>query len=197
MKTRTKLLIIFSAIIISLVLSFFFIAKHYLTSLKKEAQLAESDIEEILQERSYYGNKLVSDIYIYPLDSLELRNIFNEFTDARLNLDESIKSGDMVSISRASNALDTAIEKVISIPENFVVGTTLIFEDASEHLTNYLKVKLFLSKKYYNKMVTIYNDKIQEFPFNIVAKIIGYHPMEYFNANIDVDEDEVPKVNNN
>lgn len=197
MKARTKLLIILSAIIISLVLSFFFIAKYYLTSLKEEALLAKSDIEEVLQERSSYGKNLTMHILMYPLDSLELRNIFDELTNARLNLDESIKSGNMESISKASDALDSAIEKVISIPENFVVATSIVFNHTSEHLTNYLKVKLFLSKKHYNKMVTIYNDKIQDFPFNIVAKIIGYNPMDYFNANVDVDQSQIPKVDNN
>ena len=47
------------------------------------------------------------------------------------------------------------------------------------------------SRKYYNAVVRIFNDKVQMFPSNLIANMIGYKPKSMFEAS----EDERKNVN--
>ena len=39
------------------------------------------------------------------------------------------------------------------------------------------------SRKYYNAVVRVYNNKVEMFPNSLIAKIFGYHSKKMFEAN--------------
>ena len=54
--------------------------------------------------------------------------------------------------------------------------------------------KIGFSRQYYNDSVLAYNNKIQMFPSNIMAGMMGFRPEEYFEVTA-TEERAAPKVN--
>lgn len=54
--------------------------------------------------------------------------------------------------------------------------------ELSHNLTK-IEDEIANSRKYYNGMVRIFNNKIQMFPSNIIAKLFGFHSANLFEAN--------------
>ena len=66
------------------------------------------------------------------------------------------------------------------------------FSELSEELRN-TENKISFSRQFYNDSVTMYNQKLQLFPSNIIAGMFGFEQAEYFEA--DESSTEVPSVN--
>lgn len=84
-----------------------------------------------------------------------------------------------------NNKISQELGKIMVIAENYPeLKANDNFKDLSKQL---LKVEddIANARKYYNGAVRVYNNKIEMFPSNIVAKLLGYKSKTMFEANAD------------
>ena len=189
MKNGKRLLMVICAVI--LLACFYFLAtRNSLVALKEEVEMQQSQIETTLQRRSDLIPNLVATVKGYANHEEE---IFTEIANAREKLVGSIESGDMESISEASNTLDSALGRLLAISENYQdLKASEQFIALQDELAG-TENRIAVARQYYNEKVNNYNTKVQTFPASIVAKVSGYSPVQYFEA--DDGAQEVPEVN--
>lgn len=189
MKNGSKVLIGIGAV--ALVVAFwFFGTRNSLVSLKEDVEIQQSQIETTLQRRSDLVPNLVETVKGYI--SYE-EKVFTEIAEARSKLAGSIESGDMESISEASNALDSALSRLLAISEdNPDLKASEQFIALQDELAG-TENRIAVARQYYNEKVRTYNIAVQKFPTSIIASMSGYYPLQYFEA--DESEKEVPEVN--
>lgn len=74
----------------------------------------------------------------------------------------------------ANQELSRGITKIMALAENYPdLKANDNFKDLSNQLTK-VEEDIANSRKYYNAVVRNYNDKIEMFPSNLVAKIFGF-----------------------
>ena len=92
-----------------------------------------------------------------------------------------------------NNKLSQDIIKLMAIAESYPeLKANENFKDLSNQLTR-VEDDIANARKYYNGTVRIFNDKVQMFPSNIIASILGYKVKNMFEAN--ENERENVKVN--
>ena len=189
MRNGTKVLIGIGVVVL-LAVFWFFGTRNSLISLKEDVEMQQSQIETTLQRRSDLIPNLVATVKGYATHEEE---VFTEIADARSKLAGSIESGDMESISEANNALDSALGRLLAISENYPdLKASEQFIALQDELTG-TENRIAVARQYYNEKVKTYNTTVQKFPTSIVARISGYYPMQYVEA--DESAKEVPEVN--
>lgn len=87
-----------------------------------------------------------------------------------------------------NNKLDNSINKIFILKEECPnLKSSDNYINLSRQLTK-LEDEIARSRKYYNANARVYNNKVEMFPSNIIAKIFGYKKIEMF--NIDDKENE-------
>ena len=120
-----------------------------------------------------------------------IRKIFTNNKDPlRINLEKIIelrlKSYDNMSNDeklKTNEQLSKGITKIMAVAESYPeLKANENFKDLSNQL---IKVEddIANSRKYYNGTVRIYNNKVEMFPSNIIAKIFGYKTKNMFEAS--------------
>ncbi len=103
----------------------------------------------------------------------EVVNLRNSAYD-RMSNDEKIKTNEQLS---------KGINKVMALAESYPdLKASENFKDLSSQLTK-VEEDIANSRKYYNATVRIYNNKVEMFPSNIIAKIFGYKSKNMFEAS--------------
>lgn len=83
---------------------------------------------------------------------------------------------------KANQQLSKGIAKIMTLAEQYPdLKANENFKDLSTQLTK-IEDEIANSRKYYNGTVREFNDKVQMFPSNIVAKIFGYKAKIMFEA---------------
>lgn len=92
----------------------------------------------------------------------------------------------------ANNELSKGVTKIMAIAEAYPdLKASENFKDLSNQLTK-VEEDIANSRKYYNGVVRIYNDKVLMFPNNIFAGMFGYKAKAMFEA--DANERENVKI---
>lgn len=87
------------------------------------------------------------------------------------------------------NQLSGALKTIMAVSENYPeLKANQNFSELSEELRN-TENKISFSRQFYNDTVTIYNEKLQIFPSNIIANMFNFKPRELFKT----ENDEVRK----
>lgn len=82
-----------------------------------------------------------------------------------------------------NNRLSQGITKLMAVAEAYPnLKANENFKDLSEQLTK-VEDDIANARKYYNGTVRIFNNKVQMFPSNIIARIFGYKTKNMFEAN--------------
>ena len=82
-----------------------------------------------------------------------------------------------------NNKLSQKINKLIAIAEAYPnLKANENFKDLSEQLTK-IEDDIANSRKYYNGTVRIFNNKVQMFPSNVVAGILGFKEQKMFEVS--------------
>lgn len=82
-----------------------------------------------------------------------------------------------------NNKLSQGINKLMAVTEAYpTLKANENFKDLSQQLTK-VEDDIANSRKYYNGAVRIFNDKVQMFPSNIIARMLGFKEQEMFEAN--------------
>ena len=80
------------------------------------------------------------------------------------------------------NQLSGALKTIMAVSENYPdLKANQNFSELSEELRN-TENKISFSRQFYNDSVTMYNQKLQLFPSNIIANMFNFTPRELFVA---------------
>ena len=83
------------------------------------------------------------------------------------------------------NQLSGALKTIMAISENYPeLKANQNFSELSEELRN-TENKISFSRQFYNDTVTMYNEKLQIFPSNIIANMFNFKPRELFKTDND------------
>lgn len=130
--------------------------------LKKRWDLIPN-IVEVVKGYAKHEEKTLEDV-------INLRN--NSYDKMNIN--------DKVDIN---NKLSQGVSKIMAIAEAYPdLKANENYKDLSNQLTK-VEDDIANARKYYNGTVKNYNNKVQMFPSNIVAKILGYKAKNMFKAN--------------
>ena len=103
----------------------------------------------------------------------EVINLRNSSYD-KMNTNDKIET---------NNKLSQGISKLMAIAESYPeLKANENFKDLSNQLTR-VEDDIANARKYYNGTIRIYNNKVEIFPSNIIARIFGYKVKNMFVAN--------------
>ena len=165
-----------------------FVIKTYngLVRLRNKVKNAFAQIDTQLQRRFDLIPNLVETVKGFATHEKEL---LENVTASRNGYAHASSNGEKMAMN---NQLTSSLRSLFAVVENY--------PDLKAN-TNFLKLqdelsetedKITYARQFYNDAVTIYNDKIQMFPGNMVAGIFGFREEELFNTVEDAKE--VPKV---
>lgn len=81
------------------------------------------------------------------------------------------------------NQLSGALKTIMAVSENYPdLKANKNFSELSEELRN-TENKISFSRQFYNDTVTIYNQKLQIFPSNIIANMFNFTPRDLFKTD--------------
>lgn len=84
---------------------------------------------------------------------------------------------------KANEKLSSGIGKIMALAEAYPeLKANENFKDLSNQLTK-IEDEIANSRKYYNATVRDFNNKVEIFPSNIIAKFLGYKTKNMFEAN--------------
>ena len=108
------------------------------------------------------------------------KDTLKEMVELRNSTYESMSTNEKVEVN---NKLSQEINKLMAIAESYPdLKASENFKDLSQQLTK-VEEDIANSRKYYNGVVKKFNDKVQMFPSNIIAKILGYKEQKMFEIN--------------
>ena len=81
------------------------------------------------------------------------------------------------------NQLSTTLKTIMAVSENYPeLKANQNFSELSEELRN-TENKISFSRQFYNDTATMYNQKLQIFPSNIIANMFNFTPRELFTVD--------------
>lgn len=102
----------------------------------------------------------------------------NEIIDSRNNDRGQTKSEKIAT----DNKIESDIGKIMAVVESYPeLKADTNFKELSKELTN-VEDEIANARKYYNAIVRMYNNKIEMFPSNLVAKVFGFKTEKMFEA---------------
>ena len=134
-------------------------ASHIQAHLKKKFDLIPA-LTEIVKGYTKHEKGLLT----------EITRLRSQWGSAK-NLDDKI---------RTANMLESALSKLLLVHERYPqIKADRSFNNIMKSI-RYIEKELLHERKVYNKRVSWYNQKIQEFPSNIVAKLFKFKEREFF-----------------
>lgn len=169
---RVGLWVILGIIVVYIVLTI-----NNLIRLRNDVKEAFSTMDVYLKKRWDLIPNLVSVVKSYSeYEATALESIIKERYDS---LSTNSKISENLKVTESISKIMLLIE---AYPE---LKASTNFHDLSKSLTS-IEEDIANSRKYYNAVVRIYNNKVEMFPSNIVAKICGFKT--YLNFQIDDEE---------
>ena len=117
------------------------------------------------------------------------KTVFENVTKARTSMISSDSVGDKL---KSNNALTAALKTLFAVAENY---PKLQANENFINLQNELSEtedKIAYARQFYNDTVLIYNNKVQMFPTNVLARLFGFRTRDSF--TISAEEAEKPEV---
>ena len=171
------------------VVSLFYQANTFV-DLNEEVSLQWAQLESALLRRSELIPNLVNTVKGATNHELA---VFTEIANARKVLADNIGTNNYEAVEEANKTLEISIERL----------TTMVAEDYPELSSSQLFVGLMdelagtenrinVARNYYNEAVREYNTAVKKFPKNIIARVMGYESVDYF--EIAEEDKEAPVV---
>ncbi len=114
-------------------------------------------------------------------------------TELRANAVSASSSGSLQSIANAENQLMGALRSLFAVSENYpALRASENFMQLQEQLS-LLEDEIQLSRRYYNGTARDQNNRVLQFPGNLVAHAFGFNKIDYFEL-ADPAEAAVPEV---
>ena len=94
-------------------------------------------------------------------------------------------AGSVSEKAELDNQLSSSLKTIMAVSENYPeLKANENFRDLSEELRN-TENKIAFSRQFYNDTVTMYNQKLQVFPSNIIANMFNFTSRDLFKAESD------------
>jgi LemA protein len=176
------ILLIIAVIVIIAVIAMY----NGLIRLKNRVDEAWSDIDVQLKRRYDLIPNLVSTVKGYAAHEKE---VFEKVTEAR---SRAMGAGTAQDKAEAENMLSNTLKSLFAVAEAYPdLKANQNFLELQRELTD-TEDKIQASRRFYNGNVRDFNTKIEVFPTNIMAGMLGFSKREFFQAK--EEEKEVVKV---
>ena len=163
--------------IITVIFLYIFITYNSLVKSNNYVQEAFSTMDVYLKKRWDLIPNLVEVVKGYAKHEKE---IIEKITVLRTNSYENMSTNKKININEQ---LTQDLSKIMVITENYPdLKANQNFIELNRNLVK-IEDEIANSRKYYNESVRIFNNKIQMFPSNIIAKIFGFHLANMFEAD--------------
>jgi LemA protein len=147
-----------------------------LIRLKNRVDEAWSDIDVQLKRRYDLIPNLVNTVKGYASHEKE---VFERVTEARTKAMSAESAGDK---AKAENALSQTLKSLFAVAEAYPdLKANQNFLELQRELTD-TEDKVQASRRFYNGNVRDFNTKIQVFPNNVFAGMLGFSAREFFEA---------------
>lgn len=184
MKNSYKVLGIVGVII----LVCFMLANHTI-SLHEEMLKQKSYLSAAYQERADLVPNLVATVKAAADFESET---YTAIANSRQSLNNAIVSGDDAEMAKAERELTENINIMVEAYPQLTANQNFIsLQDQLEGTENRIRV----ARNYYSDAVNAYNGYVKRFPGNLIAGIMGYDSVRYYEA--DAGSETVPAVNFN
>ena len=179
----TKIVIIIAVVIVLWIILVF----NRLVTLRNRTKEAWSDIDVQLKRRYNLIPNLVETVKGYATHEREL---FEKVTKARAM---AMQAQSVKEKGEAENMLSGTLKSLFAVAENYPdLKASTNFLELQRELRD-TEDKIQASRRFYNTNVRDLNIKVESFPTNIVAGLLGFKKRDFFEA--EGGEREVPKVN--
>lgn len=178
---------IFIIVIVVILIILNYVIKKYndLVKGRNKVEEAFSTMDVYLKKRFDLIPNLVSTVKGYTnYESTTLEKIVKERAQSynTMNIDDKVK---------LNNELSSAIGKILAVAEQYPdLKANQNFLDLSSQLSS-IEDEIANSRKYYNATVRAYNNKVQMFPGNIVAKIFKFNKCTMFEVSNENERENV------
>jgi LemA protein len=163
--------------IVVLILLWLVLAYNGLITSRNRTQEAFSDIDVQLKRRYDLIPNLVESVKGYAAHE---KTVFEDVTKARSNAMQATgpaKAG-------AENQLSGALKSLFAVAENYPdLKANQNFLSLQNELTD-TEDKIQAARRFYNGMVRDFNTKLQVFPTNIFANMMGFTKMDFFGNDL-------------
>ena len=161
-------------IIITILIIYLFILNNTLVKLKNKVEEAFATMDVYLKKRWDLIPNLVEIVKSYAKYE---QNTFEDITKLRNTIYENMSNEEKI---KSQNELTTNFTKLLALAEAYPeIKANNNFLDLSKNLTK-IEDELANSRKYYNAVIRMYNNKVEIFPNNLFAKILGYKSLSMF-----------------
>lgn len=166
-------IVIFVLIIVA-VIFFIWFTYNSLVTANERVDEAWSGIDVQLKRRADLIPNLVETVKGYAKHE---KSVFEEVTKARSALMQAKSPADA---AEANNMLTAALKSLFAVAENYpALRASENFQDLQRQLED-TEDKIAYSRQFYNSNVLDYNIKVQVFPNNILANMLGFKQREFF-----------------
>lgn len=162
--------------VIILLIVYIFVLYNSFVSLNNKVKEAFATMDVYLKKRWDLIPNLVETVKGYANHEQET---FSEVTKLRNSNYESMSNEEKIITNEKMN---TKIDRIMALKEAYPeLKANENFKDLSEQLKK-IEDDIANSRKYYNAVVRVYNNKVEMFPNSLIAKIFGYHSKKMFEA---------------
>ena len=163
--------------IIAIILIYVFTTYNGLIRLRNKVEEGFSTMDVYLKKRWDLIPNLVETVKGYAKHEKET---LDEVMKVRAGSYDGMSDDEKID---ANNKLSQNITKLLAVAENYPdLKANDSFRDLTGQLTK-VEEDIAQSRKYYNGTVRIFNDKVQMFPSNIVANMLGFKPRKMFETS--------------
>lgn len=172
--------------IVLIIVMYVLVTYNNFIKLKNMVQEAFSTMDVYLKKRWDLIPNLIETVKGYVKHE---ENTLKEIVDLRGSSYDSMSDDEKV---KANQTISKDINKIMLVAENYPdLKASANFQDLSRELTK-VEEDIANARKYYNGAVEMFNNKVEMFPSNILAKLFGYKSKAMFET--DSNERENVKV---
>lgn len=169
-------LIIIIVLVLACVL-YFILINNKLIKLSNEIKEAFSTMDVYLKKRWDLIPNVVEVVKGYAKHE---EKTFTEVTKIRKSAYDKMTIEEKIN---TNEELSNGISRIMILAEKYPdLKASDNFKDLSSQLTK-VEDEIAQSRKYYNATVRVFNNKVEMFPSNVVAKILGYKRAKMFEIN--------------
>lgn len=177
---------IIGAVVVVAIIVFVIVTYNSLVQLRNKVKNAFAQIDTQLQRRFDLIPNLVETVKGFATHEKEL---LESVAASRSGYINASSNGEKMAMN---NQLTSSLRSLFAVSENYPeLKSNTNFLQLQDELSE-TEDKVTYARQFYNDAVTIYNNKLQTFPNNMVAGIFGFREEELFNSVEDAKE--APKV---
>lgn len=177
---------IIGAVVVVAIIVFVIVTYNSLVQLRNKVKNAFAQIDTQLQRRFDLIPNLVETVKGFATHEKEL---LESVAASRSGYINASSNGEKMAMN---NQLTSSLRSLFAVSENYPeLKSNTNFLQLQDELSE-TEDKVTYARQFYNDAVTIYNNKLQTFPNNMVAGIFGFREEELFNSVEDAKE--APRV---